>query len=376
MADPLAPAALCALVKRSVGDGPESLRTPVEALAVLCHACMLAVGARLTALGEEDGARIDPQISAEHLSPLPDDWRGAHNAGVTFRYAHPQSSLQFLIKVDRMGSRTIVTGLAIDDERPCSFDVATKDYTSESFFPWPPQTSTDAQADSSARPEPLVNGYISMSRIKDFASLFKINVLQKLIPGLQKDGYVEERAATERGDGQSGRDSSARRREDPLRMEPRYDDPLRVPGPSRGQRQPRPSDWPPDFDDEYEMQGRFDPSGVPRPSFGGIGADDLRPPGIDSMDPFRRGGPGSGSGRHRGMHPTPEDILFPEGRGEGYGEPTFPSPGMPPAGARYDPVYPGDNRGDRRFRPPGAPRGPNAGPGSGFGGFGGDSMFG
>ena len=58
----------------------------------------------------------------------------------------------------------------------------TENYTSPSFFPL---TTEKYSA------EPIVNGFISTSRINDLISVYKINIVQKLIPGLNKPGYEE-----------------------------------------------------------------------------------------------------------------------------------------------------------------------------------------
>lgn len=320
MTEPLNPASLCAIVRKSLSE-QTGLKNEYDGIACLVHSCMLSTGFKFIGLGEEH--RIDKSITAQDVSPLPADWNASSASMYAFRYTHSQSSMEFVVRISRIGKRTMIFGIAVGDDKTCSFDVTTTDYTSENFYPWKPEGNS----------EPLMNGFISMSRIKDFSSLFKINVLQKLIPGLNKEGYTEERAAS------SNQTNNGRTRpqnddpsHDPLSDQPRAGyDPLRVlPRPS-----PRPSDWPPEFDDEYEMQGRRGGMRMPG-GIGGIGADDLRPPGIDAMNPFGR------AGGHRGMHPTPEDILFPD---RGYGSPTYPSPGMPPAGARYDPVFPGDRNG-------------------------------
>ena len=61
-------------------------------------------------------------------------------------------------------------------------EIITDDYTSPSFFPF---TSEKYHV------EPIVHGFISTSRVKDLIDLYKINIVQKLIPGLHKPGYEE-----------------------------------------------------------------------------------------------------------------------------------------------------------------------------------------
>lgn len=71
-------------------------------------------------------------------------------------------------------------GIAIGDDKPTSFDFTTDAFTSAAFFPW-----TAEKGDVTA-------GYIGEDRMEGLAGLFKGHVLQKLIPGLSKAGYMEE----------------------------------------------------------------------------------------------------------------------------------------------------------------------------------------
>lgn len=156
----------------------------------------------------------------------------------------------------------------------------------------------------------------------DAASLLKINILQKVAPGLQKEGYEESAHAAShaREEGEARRPEPGREGEgapthDPLRDDPLpplaqprpYGDPL-----AAEPRRPYPvGDFPPPgFEDEYEVNR-------PRGGIGGerrplnIGERDLYPPGLGPHDPLRGGGFGPGGG---GMHPTFDDPIF-GGRG-------------------------------------------------------------
>lgn len=319
MIEPLNAAALCTIVRKSISSDL-GLKSPYDGLACLVHACMLSTGFKFIGLGEDQ--RIEQPFTCENVSTLPNDWNTSSASMYAFRYTHTQSSMEFSIRISRLGNKTLIFGIASGDDKTCSFDIITQDFTSENFYPWKPEENAEA----------LANGYISMSRIKDFSQRFKINVLQKLIPGLNKEGYTEERSnAVQPAESSVSRVPPGGPARDPLAEQPRPGyDPLALPR----RPIPRPSDWPPDFDDEYEMSGS---SARPFNPLANYGDDDLRPAGIDSMDPLRRRPGGRG-----GMHPTPEQILFPDA---GYGTPTFPSPRMPPPSARYDPVFPGDPRG-------------------------------
>ena len=84
-----------------------------------------------------------------------------------------------------MGGKTVIMGVAVGDDKTTSFDIKTEDFTSPGFFPWTSDTGND-----------LIHGFITENRLKDLAGLFKINILQKLIPGLSKPGYTEEETTT------------------------------------------------------------------------------------------------------------------------------------------------------------------------------------
>lgn len=259
--------------------------------------------------------------------------------------------MQYLLKVSRLGNNAVVFALALGDDRTSSFDLPTKDYISGSALPLP---STENITGA------LREIFISPARLGDLIALFKINVIQKLAPGLSKEGF------------EASRDAVRPQPEDRTRWDPLRDDSL--PQPARpypfddplaaAPRRPNPpGDFaPPGFEDEFEINR---PARAYPPGLGGrnpynIGERDLYPQGLGPHDPLRGTmGPGFGPGGG-GMHPTFDDPLF-GGRGGGGGY----DPRAPP-GARYDPPGPG--------QPPfGSNRGPFGGGSGGFGGgFGGD----
>ena len=203
-----------------------------------------------------------------------------------------------------------------------TFDLKPTDFVAESSLPFTlssPEGANDAT--SSIR-----KVFISAGRIADAASLLKIHILQKVAPGLQKEGYEESAHAASQSREQAGatrpepgRQGQGAPAPDPLRddrlpplAQPRpYGDPL-----AAGPRRPYPAgDFPPPgFEDEYEVNR-------PRGGIGGerrplnIGERDLYPPGLGPHDPLRGGGFGPGGG---GMHPTFDDPMF-GGRGGGGG---------------------------------------------------------
>jgi hypothetical protein len=255
-------------------------------------------------------------IATDDVSPprtfpnnvLPDDWNTRGHVDFTFRYRHDQSSLEFLVKTIKLGQRTLINAIALESDKSASLDVSTNDFTSPSFYPHD-LSKPDAQ--------PLVHGFISSTRIADFVSQFKLKIVQKLIPGLRKEGYVEEAEDTSTNAGPAN---------PPQAMNP---------PPAR----PRPIT--PPFPDDFPY--RLPPYGAPRNPLE-IGRSDLEPFGGNPFTPPPLFGPG-GDGMYVGPnHPIfgargrrPDDIRGPWG-GDGY----LPPMGVPP-GARFDPVGPNPN---------------------------------
>ncbi|KAL3477477.1 PI31 proteasome regulator N-terminal-domain-containing protein [Aspergillus californicus] len=340
--DSLSPDNVVGLAAQALSSNP-SLKTPFEAVALIGHASMLAVGFRLVGLGE------DHTIEGTSESPsLPTEWNATTTS--SFRYAHSQSSMQYLLQISRLGNNAVVSAVALGDDRATSFDVPVRDYVSASALPLSSPTDVTAS---------LNDAFISIHRLNDLIALFKINVIQRLAPGLYKEGQETSTRAPEVQPERAPRREPLRDDSLPQPARPYpFDDPLAIPP-----RRPVPAGdfTPPGFEDEFEIQRP--PRGVPG---GGhplnIGERDLYPAGLGPHDPLRGGvGPGFGGGGG-GMHPTFDDPIFGGGsRGQGY------DPQAPP-GSRYDPVGPGQGPPFGRGQ---GPRGPGA-PGGGWGGFGGD----
>ncbi|KAK7748612.1 hypothetical protein SLS53_000633 [Cytospora paraplurivora] len=349
-----------ALPTHEKGDTTSDMSSSAEAIALFTHSSMINLGFRLLGFHE-------------------DQKDGKWNASVSsypFLYAHTQSSMRFVVKVDRLGGKAEIRGLAVGDERIARLEITPRDYISSSALPLRITLDSEGKEDRSDLPSKLQNVFISPERMSDLASLLKINIIQKLIPGLQKEGYEDtrdpdDRAVQEDAD-HRGRVGPSRdqpvpepRLPEPARPYP-FDDPLAAPP-----RRPVPAgDFaPPDFEDEFEIYRPPRGGGLRLPGDGrspfNIGHDDLHPPGLGPHDPLRSSFvPGGGlprpGGIGGGMHPTFDDDLFQGPRGGGNGQGAF-DPQAPP-GARWDPVGPGGSRG---------PRFGGGQPGGGFGGFGG-----
>jgi hypothetical protein len=321
---------------------------------------------------------IEAHSDAEDPQSLPAEWNAS--SSYAFRYAHAQSAMEYLIKVNRLGSKAVVYGLAIGDDKTTHFDVTTNDYVSPSSLPL--TISQDMSTEDASKK--LQDLFITEGRLNDLGSLFKISIVQKLAPGINK---ATEQTNTEAEQTQSSGRSAPRRggqapdaREPPNEPEPArpypFNDPLARPQGNRPLPEPIPG-----FEDEYEVNrpARRDLRDNRYPV--GIGHDDLYPPGLGPNDPLRPhlgpGMPRLGGGFGGGMHPTFDDPLFGGQGGAGGYDP------MAPPGARYDPIRPGgaprDNRGGGRF--PGGGGfggggfgGPGGRPSNPFGGFG-DSDF-
>lgn len=343
-------------------DASPQLHNAFDSIALAAHACMLAVGFRLVGLGEDH--RMDAASDPSDPQPLPTEWN-ANSGSYSFRYAHSQSSMQYLIKISRMANKAIIMGMGMGDDKTCSFDITAREYISEGSLPATPMSAGKSEDEASRS---LTDVFISAGRLSDFGKLVQLNVIQKLIPSLQKEGYEESRS------GQSSRTDPQRQREperpqrDPLRDErdppaqPRpFHDPLMQP------RRPMPDPMP-GFEDEYETL-RPPRGGLRGPAMPHYGDRDLYPQGLGPRDPMYGGGVGPGLGPMGGggMHPTFDDPMF---AGQGQGGQGY-DPQAPP-GSRYDPVGPGMGGHPRGAgmggRPPGGP--PGGRPPNPFGGFG------
>ncbi|KAI8979785.1 PI31 proteasome regulator N-terminal-domain-containing protein [Mycotypha africana] len=268
-------------ILHQISQNVTALKNPYDAIAVATHAIMLDVGFRFAGIGDDARQEGDGQTVK-----LPEGWNSNGPHSYNFRYSHPQSSLTFIIKVVRLGDKCVILGLGIGDNKTAILDVLTEDYTSESFYPY-----------DSTKNEPLVHGFISSSRFEDFIKSYKLNILQRLIPGLNKPGYE---------------DTSSREE-------------------TRQRHFPPPSNIP------------SQPSGDhPTPMFPDVGSSDLNPLGNDGI-----GGGVSMPGRGSGMYVGPDHPIFGSRSGDDLEDPTGiyggPQPlprGAVPPGARFDPIGP------------------------------------
>jgi len=313
----LDPCALIDALPKTLPTDRKRLGSPQDAIASLLHTAMTALGFRL--IGVDDST----STGSYENNQLPTEWNSHGPGSYTFRYRHEQSSLEFILKVSKLGARTMINAIALESDKASSLDIPTGDFTSSSFFPH------DLSAPNA---QPLIHGFISSNRITDLMSQFQLRIIQKLIPGLQKQGYTEASpAASSSSQALPGRPNN--------------------PQPARPQPVSPPSA--PDHSDPY---------GIPTRNPLEIGRSDLSPFPRNPFTPPSLFPDNDGDGMYVGPnHPifNGQGGLRPPGnRGPFGGDGFLPPMGAPP-GARFDPIVPGPFGGLPR-------RGPR-GPGGGFG---------
>ncbi|KAF8211269.1 PI31 proteasome regulator N-terminal-domain-containing protein [Mycena galopus ATCC 62051] len=319
MSDALDPAALISLLPTLLPESKKTLSSSQDGIAALVHAALTALAFRLVGVDESSAA-------APSLTVLPDGWNSNGPSHYTFRYKHDQSSLEFIVKVSKLGGRTLINALALESDKASSLDIATNDFVSPSFYP---------HNLSASDVTPLIHGFISSNRVADLMSQLKLKIISKLVPGLRKDGYTE---TTEDAPATSATTSNSA----PRAAQPRggYQPPPVFPGADAN-----PYQLPPNVGPRNPLE---------------IGRRDLDPfPGMPanpfSPAPLFPGGDGDG------MFVGPNHPIF-GGRGRGGpgggqgpwgGDGFLPPMGAPP-GARFDPVgpmFPGGGLGRGRGGP-------------------------
>ncbi|CAE6486796.1 unnamed protein product [Rhizoctonia solani] len=325
MANLLDASALLSKVPNVLPASNKTLSSPQDAIAILLHSAMTSLGFRLVAIDEDAPAR-EPEAGATS-GLLLEGWNRKGPDVYTFKYKHEQSSFTFLLKLVKISGKIIVHGIAIEDDKTKTFEITTQDFTSASYFPHDAQ-STD---------QPLVHGYISSSRVTDLISLFKLTIIQPLLPGLRKEGYQESEPSTS-----TASVSSAQ----PARAPPRHPSPPSLDRP---------------FAHPYADPSRRNPLEIGRSDLDPLGGlhNPFAPPPLFS--PPGAGGDGMFVGPNHPMFRDPlGQGMGVGGRGRGGvgpwgGDGFLPPMGAPP-GARFDPIGPGP-LGGRGF----PPRGPRSG---------------
>jgi proteasome inhibitor subunit 1 (PI31) len=314
MSNILDPSAITALLPTLLPPNAKKLGCSNDGIAALLHTAMAAVGFRLIAV--DDSSPALPELN----NVLPEEWNKFGPGNYTFRYRHNQSSLEFVLKVAKLGGRSLVNAIAVEvclgwyfllhlipfkSDKTASLDIPTNDFVSPSFYPHD-LTASDAP--------PLVHGFISSNRITDLMSLFKLQILQKLVPGLRKEGYTEEISDSSTSTLSSNTSTST-------------------------PHNPRPHPQPPPDAPEYLSQPHIPPQNpleVGRRDLDPIPMNPFAPPPL--FPPFNNDGDG--------MYVGPDHPIFGArrggragDRGPWGGDGFLPPMGAPP-GARFDPVGP------------------------------------
>ncbi|KAJ7129813.1 PI31 proteasome regulator N-terminal-domain-containing protein [Mycena epipterygia] len=293
MANVLDPAAIIALLPTLLPPSKKTLSSSQDGISALLHAAMTALAFRLIAID-------DSSPGTTSLSVLPDEWNKNGPSHYTFRYRHDQSSLEFVVKVSKLGGRTLINAIALESDKASSLDIPTNDFVSP---------ASDAT--------PLIHGFISSNRVADLMSQFKLKIIQKLVPGLRKDGYTE----TEDVPTTSSTSNTSAANPAPAPAQPRFQPPPVFPG-----------------DTPYQLPPTFGPRNPLE-----IGRRDLDP---FPANPFSPPPLFPGADRGDGMFVGPGHPIFgggqrgPDARGPWGGDGFLPPMGAPP-GARFDPIGPG-----------------------------------
>jgi hypothetical protein len=115
--DLLDPSALTALLPNLLPHNRKKLESPQDAVTALVHTAFNVLSFRLVAVDDSTPA----SNSLEGV--LPDSWNSHGPGSYTLRYRHEQSSLEFVVKVVKLGSRTLINGIAVE-VRNCFLSLA------------------------------------------------------------------------------------------------------------------------------------------------------------------------------------------------------------------------------------------------------------
>lgn len=106
--NPLDPSLLINALPAVCPPTKQRLESQQDAIAALMHTAFIQLGFRLIAVDENSPARSIIN------SVLPDEWNAHGPGNYTFRYKHDQSSLEFIVKVVKLGSRTLINSVAVE----------------------------------------------------------------------------------------------------------------------------------------------------------------------------------------------------------------------------------------------------------------------
>lgn len=102
----LDPSAILSLLPSILPSDSKKLASPEDGIAALLHTAMSALAFRLVA--------VDDTAPARSLAVLPQEWNKNGPGHYTFRYKHDQSSLEFVLKVSKLGGRSLINAIAVE----------------------------------------------------------------------------------------------------------------------------------------------------------------------------------------------------------------------------------------------------------------------
>lgn len=105
--DLLDPSALIATLPALLPGEKKTLNSPQDAIATLLHVALIALSFRLIGVDESTQSSMMPN------NVLPDDWNKHGPGYYCFMYKHDQSSLDFVIKLTKLGQRTVINAIAL-----------------------------------------------------------------------------------------------------------------------------------------------------------------------------------------------------------------------------------------------------------------------
>ena len=107
--DILDPSAVLSKLPQLLPAESKALASPQDGVASLVHAAFTVLAFRLIAI-DETSTSIN-QISS---NVLPAGWNAGGPGHYTFKYRHDQSSLEFIVKLSKLGARTLINAIALE----------------------------------------------------------------------------------------------------------------------------------------------------------------------------------------------------------------------------------------------------------------------
>jgi proteasome inhibitor subunit 1 (PI31) len=111
----LDPSALIASLPNLLPLNKKRLESQQDAITALVHTAFHTLSFRLIAIDDStpEGSTLN--------GVLPDSWNVQGPGNYTLRYRHEQSSLEFVVKVLKLGNRTLINAIAVEVSGSLSF---------------------------------------------------------------------------------------------------------------------------------------------------------------------------------------------------------------------------------------------------------------